>query len=89
MNKKRVWTVLTELARRVAKWYSNTLLSEEYAIQQKVMNLILTTALGGGTVALLVTTALGAYESAAIIAVVLLVVCASLYMSVKKKNMKI
>lgn len=88
MNKKRVWTVLTELARRVAKWYSDTILSEEFSIQQKIMNLILTTALGGGSVALFVTTVLGAYESAAIIGVVLLVVCASLYMSLKKKNMK-
>ena len=86
MNKKRVWTVLTELARRVAKWYSDTILSEEFSIQQKIMNLILTTALGGGSVALFVTTVLGAYESAAIIGVVLLVVCASLYMSLKKKN---
>lgn len=89
MDKKRVWTALTELAQRVVKWYSDTILGEEFSIQQRIMNLILTTALGGGSVALIVTTVLGAYESAAIIGVVLLVVYASLYMSVKKKNMKV
>lgn len=88
MDKKRLWTALTGVGQRAVKWYSETILKEEYSIQQKIMNLILTTALVGGGLSLIVTAALGGYESAAVVGGVLLIVCASLYMSVKKNNMR-
>lgn len=88
MEKKRIWKTLTGIGQWAIKWYSDTILKEEYSIQQKIMNLILTTALVGGELSLIVTAALGGYESAAAVGVVLLIVCASLYMSIKRNNMR-
>lgn len=74
--------------KRVINWYANTILKEEYSIQQRMMHLILTAALVGGSAALIATLAMGAYESVAVIMLILLLVFAAMYLSVKTNNMR-
>ena len=69
-------------------WFMSTILNEDYSIQQRMMNLILSAAFVGGFAAMAVTSVMGAYASAATIAVILLVVCAALYLSVRKNKMR-
>lgn len=74
--------------RNVLNRYIDTFLKENYSIQHKMMNLIMTAALVGGLSSMLVTLAMGAYESAAVVMLILLVVCMALYLSVKRNNIQ-
>ena len=77
-----------KLWKNAISWYTDTILNEEYNIQQRVMNLILSAALVGGFIAMVVTFLIGAFASSVAIALILLVVCVSMYLSVRKNNMR-
>lgn len=70
-------------------WYGNTILKDEYSIQQRMMHLILTAALIGGFASLIVTIGTGAYASAAVVTIILLLVLVSMYVSVKKNHVRL
>ncbi|MBR1598941.1 MAG: response regulator [Lachnospiraceae bacterium] len=59
-----------------------SLFRENMDIQQRLLNLILSSAFVGGTCSLIVTIAIGGYSSAVVTAVLLIVVLISLYLSV-------
>lgn len=60
----------------------DSLFRENMDIQQRLLNLILSSAFVGGTCSLIVTIAIGGYSSAVVTAVLLIVVLISLYLSV-------
>lgn len=72
----------------IISWYADTILKEEYSIQQRMMHLILTAALVGGLAALIVTLVMGAYSSAMVVMMILLLVFAAMYLSVKTNNVR-
>ncbi len=74
--------------RNVLSWYIEIFLKENYSIQHKMMNLIMTAVLAGGLISMLITLVMGAYESAAVILLILLGVCIALYLSVKRNNIQ-
>ena len=74
-------------ARNIIDWYMNVVLKEQFSIQQRMMNLILTAALVGGFICMIVTFAMRAYQSAVAVMLILFVVSAAMYLSVEKSNM--
>lgn len=72
----------------VLNWYMDRFLKEDYGIQHKMMNLIMTATLVGGLVSMLITLVMGAYESAAVVMLILLVVCMALYVSIKRNDIQ-
>ncbi|MBR5419777.1 MAG: response regulator [Lachnospiraceae bacterium] len=62
----------------------NLLFREELAIRQRLLNLILSTALVGGSISMITTIFMGGFYSAMIVALILVVVITSLYLSVRK-----
>ncbi len=74
--------------KNVVKWYSDTVLKEEYSIQQRMMNLIMTAAFIGGAISLIATAAMQAYASAVAVILILILVYTALYLSVKKNNVQ-
>ncbi|MGN0341221.1 MAG: DegV family protein [Roseburia sp.] len=78
----------TGVVKRFADWYVELILKEEYSIQQRMMHLIMTAALVGGTASLFATLFMGAYASAAVVLLILLFVFVSMYLSVKTNNVQ-
>lgn len=78
----------TGFVQNAISWYADTILKEEYSIQQRMMHLIMTAALVGGFASLIVTLAMGAYASVVVVMLILLVVLLAMYLSVKKNNVR-
>jgi signal transduction histidine kinase len=78
-----------EYVRGLADRMERLVLKDDYSIQQKMLNLILGAALIGGVGSLIVTIAIQAWMSAAVTALLLLVVGLSVYISIVRNNVKV